>query len=307
VFQDVSVKSLYLHIGYNKAGSSSLQRFLAGNRQALMHDSILYPQLGLHDSAHYGVSKTIFDLPRSDAVACSDDFAGQLADEIAGSGCDSVIISSEYLSCAWPKQIEKVKDFFELVAGEFLIRPVVYLRRHDLWFESLFNQAEKSAPVSPWAMDVKDYILYVIGSFRPSPDYIHTVNIWGSVFGEKNLIVRPFESSQFFENNFIQDFFSACDLPFRSNWDGADLLVNESLTSQQLIRVGLAKRGLTKSAFDQYREFSEASRKARGVPYGKLSNEYRHSICQLFRPQYAQLAKRFLKKKSLFFEEMPTR
>ncbi len=49
--------TIYIHIGLSKTGSSSAQQFCCNNRSHLVNYGLVYPKSGVHDSAHYGVSK----------------------------------------------------------------------------------------------------------------------------------------------------------------------------------------------------------------------------------------------------------
>lgn len=49
--------TIYLHIGLNKTGSSSLQAFCDEPRPALRTSGSEYPEVGVHDSAHHGLSR----------------------------------------------------------------------------------------------------------------------------------------------------------------------------------------------------------------------------------------------------------
>ncbi|MBK6863065.1 MAG: hypothetical protein IPG91_05550 [Ideonella sp.] len=50
---------IFLHIGLNKSGSSSIQAFCDRHRQVLHEHGLDYPRVGIHDAAHYGVSKRL--------------------------------------------------------------------------------------------------------------------------------------------------------------------------------------------------------------------------------------------------------
>lgn len=44
--------AIYLHIGLNKTGTSSLQKDCERHRELLGRNGLAYPAIGIHDSAH---------------------------------------------------------------------------------------------------------------------------------------------------------------------------------------------------------------------------------------------------------------
>jgi hypothetical protein len=192
---------LFLHIGYPKTGTTGLQRYLSLNAEALKQRGILYPQTGrvtYRDSggvsdAHYGASFAL-DIGHYEgnlAFPPVAEMKAQLALEVAGSGCDRVVLSSEYFITA--KHLRVIADFLE----GYEVTVVVYLRRHDHAFESAYNQALKYARPAPWNATIEAFILYQQGIQDVPYDYLETIERWASVFGGRNIVVRPFEKAPY--------------------------------------------------------------------------------------------------------------
>lgn len=52
-------KTIYLHVGANKTGSSAIQNFCNSNRDSLLSSGLLYPVTGCVGDAHYGISSIL--------------------------------------------------------------------------------------------------------------------------------------------------------------------------------------------------------------------------------------------------------
>lgn len=307
------MKRIIIHIGYNKTGTSAIQSFCSWNRTHLQDVGICYPATGIFDSAHYGISEFLIGRPVNTGLRPGENLAAVLGAEIAASGCEHVIVSSEYLSTANSDQITKLKNTFHELVPDAQIKVIAYLRRHDQWFESLFNQAEKTAPSPPWQMDIRDYVLHVLGTASPECSYLRVLDRWARIFGDANVIVRPFEAQQFAGGSLITDFFSALDLQIPDNLDVVDGKHNESLSAGALYVIGTAKRCLSAETVAQLLPRlvqAEGRVPDTVVPanYGKLDPAHRHSLYMFFLPEYNAIARRFMSRpQGGLFQDVPQR
>ena len=102
--------TIYLHIGTQKTGTTTLQNLGSRNRDALAHQGLLYPRTP-GTVNHYGLpvfaawGRVQSDLTRdlglntpSDVAAYLQSFPDRLGDEIRASGCSKVWLSNEHLS-----------------------------------------------------------------------------------------------------------------------------------------------------------------------------------------------------------------
>jgi len=233
--------TIFVHIGLNKAGSSSIQRLCHLERALLRKHRLDYPDIGIHDSAHYGISKLLINQPTQVAAAVADDLRSALHSAITGD--TNVLLSSEYLFLATNDEVLRVKEFLADFDTEKKI--VVYLRRHDLWIASLFNQALKSTPVfKPWHSDIRDYTIYLLGNSSFETRYSVILDRWAAQFGASNMIVRPFEQKQFRMDDFSWDFLGNIDmeLPALLKEQGiAPVVANPSLPEHLLRTISYVK------------------------------------------------------------------
>jgi hypothetical protein len=292
---------IYLHIGYNKTGSSSIQSFLQERYKQLLEYSCLYPKSCIFDSAHYPVSATLIGHPAIKSLGSANNSLDELKAEIISSGCKKAIISTEYLVLANPTQISRVKDFMfdELHADS--VKIIVYVRRHDEWIGSLFNQAVKTVDNPEWELNIRDYIVNIIGGKNPAIRYLPTIDRWAKVFGVDNIILRPFETAQFRNKSFISDFLGVLEIPYELSPEELSFRKNESLNPNVLYTIGLLRK-LPKS---QERDalISKTLQTAHALPqkfvtpdFSKLTASERQSIVSFFSEDYVALARRFLRR-----------
>ena len=120
---------LYLHVGVHRTATTSIQRFLRANFEALLGKGYLYP---------FGVARhnAVVSRMRYGVLEVAD-FAEDLARRMAAKGVQAAILSDEDLSA--------IADFgvFAALTRVFEVRVVVMLRRQDLWLESWYLQNVK--------------------------------------------------------------------------------------------------------------------------------------------------------------------
>ena len=182
---------VYLHIGINKAGSTSLQSWCLSNRDQLAGQAgLLYPRCGLVGGAHYGLSEaTGFSLTGVPDPNLAQ-FRQALAAEIRDSGCCRVLLSSEdFVFDQNPGRVAELLDGFE-------VGILVYLRRHDHWWESAYKQALTMTRKPEWTPGIEGYIEHNRRRHSWYGDFRHLLDRWSGVFGQERMIVRPFESKQ---------------------------------------------------------------------------------------------------------------
>jgi hypothetical protein len=300
------------HIGYNKTGSSSIQSFCANNKKVLAKHNINYPKTGLYNNAHYGLSKHFLGHPRANHVICESGITGLLHKELTDSKTNDLLISSEYFTLANESVIDKIKDAFDEEFGSPDYMIVIYLRRHDLWLESLFNEAVKNTDSPPWALSIEDFVVHCLGSKGNAISYLSTLDRWANIFGTESLRVRPFERLAFRDNDLIRDFMGLVVPELVLEGDLADYKTNESIPLPYLYLIGLLRR--LPSEPHRNRAISELMMAAKETEltkfcppnFGRFTASQRASICQMFAGDYLEIATKYLRGESRkLFHESP--
>ncbi len=293
---------LYLHIGYPKTGTTSLQKFFVQNERHLQRQGILYPRTGRLYNAHYlfNFAMGIGAFDTTITVPTLNNLRQDLVKEITSSGCNVIIISSEYFITS--PNLTIIRDFF----SGFDTTVVVYLRRHDYAFESGFAQSEKTAPTPPWGADIDSYVLYSIMANVVPYDYLHTLLRWQDIFGVQNIIVRPFEKEQNLPDLF-SDFLASLNIAedpafVRFHPENLSIDLETILTLRCVRELNLPNEAKNKLKTIILNQKTNGSNRF-------LSANMRKIIIQKYEPSYKIIARKFLNRPNgeLFVNLKPTK
>lgn len=181
---------IYLHIGLNKTGTSSLQDFLHMNAAALREEGVHYPSAGRDGAAHHALSKWLKS-PRGMELGAQAPVVSQLLDEIGGA--DKVVLSSEDFHTHGPRSVEHLARLF---AGHE-VRVVLYLREHVRYLCSWYQQNVQATHLS-CAFDTFCY-------FTRKP-LAKLVDQWVRPFGRDRVTVRLYDRGLLKGGDIVQDF-----------------------------------------------------------------------------------------------------
>ena len=253
--------TLYFHIGTPKTGTTAIQSFLYKNRQWLWDQGVEYIKLCENESPDVGNGAVFCNADYSLAdISYSNDITGKIKNALK---CRNVIISKENF---W--QSPTFPLWLESWMGEVQnVKVIVYLRRQDLFIESFWNEIIKEGCYSDDfdtffnKIKSEDYIVY--GPHKMNTrvfSYLEVLDSIAQSIGKENIIVRPFEKQQFYNEELISDFvrilgISKLDgscLPERIN----DRLFGDILEIQRLINLG-QKDSAKKYNSSSYREILE--------------------------------------------------
>nr|WP_319514334.1 hypothetical protein [uncultured Cohaesibacter sp.] len=197
-------KRLVLHIGFNKTGSSYLQKCLHQNAPQLLSKGILYPceqQVKyLQNSQHVPVAAALTGLPVYWLLKkYSGDFDGvmqPLMKHIEESNAQTVVLSSEAFGAidVTQKEAQKIYDYF----SNFDVDVIAYVRRQDDYILSFYQQEIKTGSVKPFNLD---------NSIDLKQNYFSKrVQIWRDVFGSDKVTVRPYDRKFWHGEDLFFDF-----------------------------------------------------------------------------------------------------
>ncbi|WP_298215404.1 hypothetical protein [Acidocella sp.] len=300
------MKQLYLHIGYPKTGTTSLQRFFSLNEEKFLKNKIVYPRTGRIGDAHYGVSFSL-GLGNYDRSSLDPDrLKSELIEEIKNRPWEKIIISSEYfITARQPDDIKRYYESFRNLIGDFEIFIIVYLRRHDGIFESGFTQSEKTSLSPPWDPDINSYTLHAICSSDVPYDYLQTLHRWQNTFGKTNLLVRPLEKKQNIPDlygDFLKTIQCEDDNYFRP------VNQNQSIDWGTVLALRFARKLSLDKPTTNYvcsELIKEGARLQSNEKY--FSPAMRLAIIKKYLPSYFQIARNFIPRKDgiLFEESLP--
>lgn len=197
-------KTLYLHVGAHKTGSTSLQHALGTNDDRLRQHGILFPKAA---RVHYAHRRLVFGLRGKghpvvgDAPDPKQELDAILA-EIEASGASKVIVTCESMFGLDKKSIRFLAEGFK----NFDTKVVVYIRRQDNMLLSIYNQRVKTAR-NQFHVSFEDVLK---DPRRYVDDYRRNLDRWAAVFGEENINARCYETA----GDVVADFQRVVGIPF---------------------------------------------------------------------------------------------
>lgn len=211
---------LFLHIGTEKTGTTTIQEVLFVNKEDLQSQGFHFvqsagkrnnrkiPSYCMRDDKYddFFQAQRITTLHQKNTFR--KDFFDSFKAEIMSLPKDvhTVIVSSEHLHSRTTtiEEIENVKGLL----GEFFedIKIICYVREQSATAVSLYSTAIKYGGASS--------LKSMLSQCRPDNiyyNYYSMLSNWRNVFGAGNLIVRKFDRSNFRNNDLIDDFFGLID------------------------------------------------------------------------------------------------
>lgn len=202
---------VYIHIGLEKTGTTSLQEFFYTNRDPLLRYHNLYyaqaPGVRNHMKLPiYAYSKNIKDLLLQRQISSArelDEFRKSFEDDLyqelkpqVDNG-NNILLSNEHLSSRYNDEndIRKLISLFDKL--EVQIKVILYLRRHDLFLTSSYSTAVKGG--STHEFNIEKYK-------RSRYNYKGILDDWSNVVGIDNIIVRRFDKGNWNGENLYRDF-----------------------------------------------------------------------------------------------------
>ncbi|WP_418135116.1 glycosyltransferase family 2 protein [Psychromonas sp. GE-S-Ul-11] len=223
--QNTASKSLYLHIGCHKTGSSSLQKSLLNAKEQL--NELNWDFLHLDKD---GNSSNIVEFEH-DKLGLITRISNKIDQLINNVQYDNNIISGEHLSAINNKKL--LLSLKNKLNKEFSnIKIVVYLRRQDKLALSFKQQSSKGTKRnqlissvlcghSPNALPELTTALYEYLDFNKK------ISLWEEVFGEENIIIANFD--ELHGNDICLDFSTRLNLQTKLE----SLFINEGVNRRQ--------------------------------------------------------------------------
>jgi hypothetical protein len=234
------MRKLYLHIGTEKTGTTSIQNFLHANKTVLSRSGYhvlecageknhrAVPSYCMKDGDYDDFFfRRQIDNPKNKKIFKEKLFKdfneemGSLENNI-----HSVIITSEHFHSRL-KSIESVKIFKRLISDYFNeIQIICYIREQSALASALYSTGIKAGDNVEFNSFIKD-----ISPDSSLYDYYSLLGRWSDVFSNDSLNVRIFSKDEFYNNNLIDDFCVAIDEGLLTITDRNITKKNESLSN----------------------------------------------------------------------------
>lgn len=233
------MKTLYLHIGTPKTATSSIQKFLSLNREALMGHGYCfppqlrkYPYISSGRNGHFLVETIYFEYGARDH-ALEKEILKEGMDQVAGcmETYDNVVLSEENL---WRNSSYSKKDIFPYLKQEaekqgYQVKVIVYLRRQDQFMMSNWNQCVKQGKMA-YTISLEEYIKNMQEKHGLVLDYAAKLDQTAQIFGKENLIVRRFDPESWVRHSIYHDFMDCIGLELTEEFLLPAQMVNPGLT-----------------------------------------------------------------------------
>lgn len=244
------MKTLYLHIGSPKTGTTSIQYFCFDNREVLEKKGFCYPSFpyrypynnsrlnptvrnGLFCQAMYMNEDGVRDKEKETEIF--DDAMQRIRGVFET--YDNVIISDEDI---WSSAGRRRKGFWKDVhekaqEGGFTVKVIAYVRKQDELIESWWNQTIKHSASRSNTMTWEEYL-------EVYPQYINLeyyalLKAAADMFGVENIIVRRFNSKYFVDGSLLADFLDILGLKLTDEFLVDDQSVKNTRMTENLCEI----------------------------------------------------------------------
>lgn len=193
-------KKIFLHIGTHKTGTTSLQSFMDFNRNSLHEQGILYPKTGWYHHSQHMLAFQLKNILPPGMPDYDENIWNDLRNEIDSFSGSRVLISSEEFSTITSKEVSTLKEELK----NYDVEIIIYLRRQDELFESMFNQQTKDwrsprkAPISFFLKEPENIYQFL--------NYENLLAPWIENFNLDHVHIRLYDKNCMPELDTVKDF-----------------------------------------------------------------------------------------------------
>lgn len=208
---------LILHIGTEKTGTTSIQKYLSVNRELFLQNGYYVPLNMGHDNHRkipsYCMRKQRFDnfhkdngiFTIEDKLLFKDEINNDVRNEFSNlpNHIHTVIISSEHLHSRlkYQDEVNSVKELLSPYFDEFQI--IVYLRKQIDMATSLYSTAIKGGSTET---NVNQFINNMCRVNNHYCNFYTFLSMWENTFGNESMMVCLFDRKSFYDKDLLKDF-----------------------------------------------------------------------------------------------------
>lgn len=223
------MKTLYLHIGTPKTGTTSIQHFCKHNTKVLAEKGVCYPIFNFKYLSSGNSRNGLFlqnsyynqngERDKSVEEKYFDKGSEKLKELFKK--YDNIVLSDEgiwqtaFVRARGKDTISKIKKMAE--EGNYQVKIIVYLRSQEeyavSWWNQLVKHSRTSANKVSWAYYRKNIARYV------GLDYYGNLMQLEEAFGQGNIIVRRFDKEYFKNGRLLDDFLDVFGLEYTDEFE----------------------------------------------------------------------------------------
>ena len=176
------MKSILLHIGTHKTGSTSIQKFLDRASEQLREDGVLYPEAGRPDDrVPHGHHLLAWSIQQKRGLKNLEGWE-EVTSEIRRTPCSQIVLSSEVFADCSVEQIRHVCSFFPNAE----VRVLVFLRELFSYMASVYKQHVRAWGESRSFREFAESKMHLC-------DYQSLLDRWRKGGQIEQVVVRSFE------------------------------------------------------------------------------------------------------------------
>ncbi|CDE43529.1 uncharacterized protein BN648_01729 [Clostridium sp. CAG:411] len=223
------MKTLYLHIGTPKTGTTSIQYFCKNNSELLAQKGFCYPLFDFKyidsgNSRNGLFLQNAYFTPEGERdLAIEQEYFREGSERVKElfDTYDNIILSDEgiwqtaFVRTRGKDTIDRIRRIAE--EGGYQVKIIVYLRPQEeyavSWWNQLIKHSRTSANKITWPY-YKKYISRYVGL-----DYYGNLLQLEEAFGQENIIVRRFDKKYFKNGRLLEDFLDIFGLDYTDEYE----------------------------------------------------------------------------------------
>ena len=208
------MKTLYLHIGTSKTGTTTIQTYCGVNREQLKSKGVLFPIMPYHydritenRNGHFLYANIYENGVRNKEK--EEQVLKQELDYIVDcfKDYDNVLLSEESI---WWATATRRKGLWKYLQehsqqNNYQVKIIVYLRRQDQFMMSRYNQILKT-DTGGGTQRFYEYFKDMNGKYKCVMNYRQRLDYMAKFFPKENIVVKRFDRSYFYNGDLNADF-----------------------------------------------------------------------------------------------------
>lgn len=208
------MKTLYIHIGTSKTGTTTIQTYCGINREQLKSKGVLFPIMPYHydritenRNGHFLYANIYENGVRNKEK--EEQVLKQELDYIVDcfKEYDNVLLSEESI---WWATATRRKGLWKYLQehsqqNNYQVKIIVYLRRQDQFMMSRYNQIIKT-DTGGGTQRFYEYFKDMNGKYKCVMNYRQRLDYMAKFFPKENIVVKRFDRSYFYNGDLNADF-----------------------------------------------------------------------------------------------------